>query len=186
MDFTTFLTLHKVNKGLNALASAATSGNVVLVKAQIVSLCWRLGFSRRDQDEKLQPSLCVLAQQLNAWPKWMCVRTMWPRVRAEPCRPHPPPATPLLLPRPLLAAWAWQSWGAAAQGCGVSEPGPGGAGAGQAQWLHYFFFLQIVLGSQDCRGGLVVVKCCLDIHVQYSLIYLSFVCVDLHHCFYWF
>lgn len=77
------------------------SGNVVLVKAQIVALCWRLGFSRRDQDEELQPSLCVLAQQLNAWPKWMCVRTMWPRGRAEPCWTSSPTCSPTSAPMSL-------------------------------------------------------------------------------------
>lgn len=50
------------------------SGNVVLVKAQTVALCWRLGLPRRDQDEELQPSLCVLAQQLNA-DQSECVRS---------------------------------------------------------------------------------------------------------------
>lgn len=50
------------------------SGNVVLVKAQTVALCWRLGLPRRDQDEELQPSLCALAQQLNA-DQSECVRS---------------------------------------------------------------------------------------------------------------
>lgn len=77
-----------MNKGLSALASAATSGNVVLVKAQIVCLCWRLGFSRTDQGEKLQPNLYALVQQLNTWPKWMCVRTAWPQSRALPDLVH--------------------------------------------------------------------------------------------------
>lgn len=62
-----------------------------------------------------------------------------------------------------------------------SEPGPGAAGPGSVIAL---FFLTDCAGIPGLWGGLVVVKCCLDIHVQYSLIYLSFVCVDLHHCFY--
>lgn len=81
----------------------------------------------------------------------------------SPARPYPPPpAAPVLLPRPLWLPGPWQSRGgaagkeqgsAAAQGCRVSEAGPAQAGSGSVIAL---FFLT------DCAGmlGLQGRACC--------------------------
>lgn len=156
-----------MNKGLGARASAATSGPVVLEKAQTVFV-----LEKAQTVAVLEPGLF---QNASGW-----------GAAAEPVRWH--------------SSWTLDQSECVWEARGRSwwpRQSPGAAGKAQLQlglcgvsWASLgdctIFFLQIVLGSRGCRGGLVVVKCCLDIHVQYSLIYLCFVCVDLHHCFYWF
>lgn len=140
------------------------SGNVVLVKAQTVALCWRLGLPRRDQDEELQPSLSVLAQQLNA-DQSECVRTMG-QSRALPELLQQLHCCSLSLP------------GAAAQGCRVSEPSPGRLSDCT------IFSYRLCWDPRVAGEGLLWLNAAWI--YMCNILYLSFVCVDLHHCFYWF